>query len=655
MTRARRNHHAAHLADKQPIHTGLDRFVDSWTGRRPRRLALLRNWQRQAREIRDASEQLGSLSDKELSSRLQQLKALVRRHQRLPDERLIEGFALIVEAAARSIQMRAYEVQIVGALALEQGFVAEMATGEGKTLTAALALVVSGWVGLPCHLITANEYLALRDALRLKPFFAFCGLSVGGVTASMEATERCRAYSQDIVYITAKELLADFLRDRLLHLDSPNAEQRNIRSLLKGRVRGRSPVTRGIYRAIVDEADSVLIDEAITPLILSQAHQVPSVEQACRQAFALAEQMIEKQDYKIDQRRRTVQLAAAGKLRAQEWSRDLPPFYRPRERHRELVLTALTANIFFQRDVDYLIDEDRVVIVDELTGRMMPDRSWRLGLQQAIEVREQLPVTDPSETLAQMSFQNFFRRFERLSGLTGTAKETASELWTIYRLPLATIPLNRPSLRQRNPISLHLSKADRWRAICGDIEQSYASRQPVLVGTRSIADSQHLAAQLVARQLPFNLLNAIQHQEEAAIIATAGQQGQITIATNMAGRGADILLGPGVCELGGLKVILSEPHESKRIDRQLEGRCARQGLPGIVCYYSSSEDSLLMKYLPAPLRLLLQYLSGCERSGSYMAQKLVRLAQWRACKDAERRRIRVLQQDAGLSEMLPFN
>ncbi len=530
-----------------------------------------------------------------------------------------------------------------------------MATGEGKTLTAAFPAILAAWSAQPCHIVTANDYLAKRDAEELSPLYNFCSVTAGWIDGEMDSIARRHNYYQGIVYTTGKELLADFLRDRLATHGNWNAARWQLqRQLGTVETSGNAPVMRGIHTAIIDEADSVLIDEAVTPLIISQPQPNQALNDACLQARKIADQLKAEEDYQVDQHYREITLTSRGTTRIAALETTFRGWFAAEERREELLLTALTAKEFYQQGQQYLIDADRVVIIDEFTGRMMPDRSWRQGLHQAIEARENLPLTEPNETLAQLSFQNFFRLFNKLSGLTGTAQETAAEFWDIYHLPVLPIPTNKPCQRKTLPALVFPDQHSKWQALCAEVAECHKNGQPVLVGTRSVANSEKLAEMLSAMRIPYRLLNALKHREEAKIIATAGEAGQVTIATNMAGRGADIKLGSGVIELGGLHVILAEQHESKRIDRQLQGRCARQGDPGSVRTYVSVEDDLLQGNLPSVLLKILTRRVNQPLEMTRVTATCIAHAQKVAQQKTFQQRKAVLESDKWLSEALSF-
>jgi preprotein translocase subunit SecA len=414
-------------------------------------------------------------------------------------------------------------------------------------------------------------------------------------------------------------------------------------------------VMRGLDTAIVDEADSVLIDEAVTPLIISRAQENRVLVEACENAYRISESLSPEVDYKTDLKYREIRFTDEGTDKIRVLSESLPGIWRGTARRKELVQQALTAREFYHLDKQYVVDDGQVVIVDEFTGRLMPNRTWRHGLHQAVESKEGLEVTDPTETLARLSFQRFFRFFRKLSGMTGTAKEATSEFWHIYGLPFISIPTNRPCIREYVPDQVFPAGEQKWQAIVEGIVRWHETGRPVLVGTRSVKASERLAAMLASRELEFNVLNAVRHKEEARIVATAGRHGTITIATNMAGRGTDIKLGRGVAELGGLHVIATERHESGRIDRQLFGRCARQGDPGSAQAFMSVDDELIQRFVPAWMQRQLEPAIVKGRPGArQLAQKSLSYAQHAAQRLAFRQRKNVLQMDTWLEEALSF-
>ncbi len=561
------------------LHRGLDEMLHTVVGRFRRRASVGAKILEEARHIHALATALRTVGADAFKQRLRDLRATFSRHEKFPDATTHDALATIAEAAHRQLGLSPYPVQIMAALASSRGFLLEMATGEGKTLTVALAAVLAGWSGRPCHVITANDYLAARDAEWLRDFYAFCGLSCGCVTGEMEPPVRLANYACDITYTTSKEVTADFLRDRLQLGPLAQPTRRLIRNLLQpGAIAHDRIVMRGLHTAIIDEADSAMIDEAVTPLIISSKQENEPLRRACEIASQLALSLLPGEDYTADAKFQEVVLLERGAAKILAQSTALPAMWRGHARAHELVKQALRAREFFHRGKQYVVVEGKIVIVDEFTGRLMHQRTWREGLHQAVEAKEKIEVTTPSETLARLSFQRFFRLYRKLSGLSGTVWEAGAELWQIYHLPVLRIPTHRPCIRVELSDCIFATQEEKWDAVADEVIARHAARQPILVGTRSIAASEHLAEKLTAHGLTFRLLNATRHEEEAAIVEHAGEVGQITIATNMAGRGTDIKLGPGVAALGGLHVILTERHESRRIDRQLMGRAARQGI-----------------------------------------------------------------------------
>ncbi|MGB8168417.1 MAG: hypothetical protein WCF18_13050, partial [Chthoniobacteraceae bacterium] len=611
--------------------SGLDAAMDGVIGAIRRRGHALRGLREEADRAMQLEEKFSALDDATLTLRLAELRAQFRRQTKERPAPVEEGLAAVREAAARQLGMRPRLVQLIGALALHRGFLAEMATGEGKSLTAAVASVLAGWSGRPCHVVTVNDYLAERDAHEFEPLYSACGLHAGCVIGTMQAPDRQRGHAADVTYTTSKELLADFLRDRLA-LGATQTPARWMVQQLRhpGAVAGT--VMRGLHHAIVDEADSVLIDEAVTPLIIAGSDGSGSPERAYRLAWQLAARLEPQVDYRVNPRARQIELLPAGVVKADAFTEHLPPLWRSTSRRKELFEQALHAREFFHRGKQYVVDNGEVVIVDEFTGRLMPMRKWRHGLHQAIEAKEGVEMSALDETLARMSFQRFFRLFRNLSGMTGTGHEAAAEFWHVYRLPVVAIPLHRPRQRKELPDRVFADAANKWQAVADEVERLHATGRPVLVGTRSVQASEDLSQRIAAKGLDCSVLNATRHAEEAAIVEKAGEPGRITIATNMAGRGTDIKLGPGVAEAGGLCVVATERHESGRIDRQLYGRSGRQGDPGSAQAFVSVEDELLVRFCAAPVRAALREairrgLPGSARLASAVLAQAQRTAQ----------------------------
>jgi len=634
---------------------GLDAVVNGFVGNYQRRAKVLESLRQDASLVEAQAEQWKKFSDHELQVRLLEFRAAFRRGGKAAGELVLPALAAIREAADRRLGLRPFPVQLMGALALNRGFLAEMATGEGKTLTASLAAILAGWTGRPCHVVTVNDYLVQRDAEWLEPLYHFCGVRVGFVAFWMSPPERVKNYGCDVTYVTSKELLADFLRDRLLVGKMANPTRRLIRKMLAPQSASEGLVMRGLHTAIVDEADSVLIDEAVTPLIIAAPHKNESLCEAARLAHEIVEDLQPGADYRSNARYKEIELTDGGFGKMVQRAARLPGLWRGHDRRLELVVQALVAREFFLRDKQYIVEGDKVVIVDEFTGRPMPQRTWREGMHQAIEAKEGLAISDPTETVARLSFQRFFRCFQKLSGMTGTARETAGEFWQVYGLPVISIPPNRPCIREQWPDRIFLDEATKWRAVAEEIGRLHVTGRPLLVGTRSVSASEQLSRALAQAGMEAKVLNATRLADESAIVAMAGERGRITIATNMAGRGTDIKLGPDVAALGGLHVIATERHESGRVDRQLFGRAGRQGDPGSAQAFVSAEDELIRRHLPAPARrVLTETLRRTLPAHERISKAAFRLAQTRAQKLAYRQRQEILNSDLMLDEALSF-
>ena len=630
----------------EEVPRGLDGLVHDAIGRWRSRASESRRLWKLSGVLEAEVDGLRKCSERHLRSLMRKQREAVRRRGAAWSKELPACLPLVAEAARRTVGLRAYRTQIMGALAIGEGFLAEMATGEGKTLTIALAAAVAGWTGRPCHVVTANDYLAQRDSEQFSLFFNLCGLQAASVTATIEGADRRERYRADVVYCTGKELVADFLRDQILL--GPMADStRRAGARLAGGVRQIPTVLRGLHTAIVDEADNQLIDEAVTPLIISRKEDNEVLREACAEAEKCAASLLPGEHYELNERHKEVRLLPAGRDHLSAWCANRKGFLSATDWMADLITQSLQARHFFLRDKQYVMVDGKVVIVDEFTGRPMPGRSWRLGLHQAVEAKEEAELSSPSETLARLSFQKFYRLFPHLAGITGTARESAREFWRIYNLPMVEVPRHRPNLRVDNKTAFFFEEDRKWETIATEIARIHATGRPVLVGTRSVAASEHLARILSQRGLVFSLLNAVRNNHEAGIIAQAGEKGAITIATNMAGRGTDITINNKVRELGGVHVVLTEAHESRRIDRQLRGRSGRQGDPGSTRLFLSYEDELLQRFL-GPVS------SGFVRNwcgiGLPFATAVLRGAGWwaqyRAEKKSRRQRFLVMRQDA---------
>jgi preprotein translocase subunit SecA len=578
------------------------------------------------------------------------------RREGFGDEAVARVFALVREVSERKIGLRHVDVQIIGGLALLNGMVAEMATGEGKTLTATLAACAAALGGLPVHIITVNDYLASRDVEWMGPIYRALGLSVGLVTQGMEAGVRRRAYQSDITYCTNKEIAFDYLKDRIVLGREPKRIQLKLENLYHERPRVKDLILRGLYFAIVDEADSVLIDEAKTPLIISGGNSDILGQTEYGNALSLAAKLVPLKDYEIVERDRLIRLTQLGEGRLAEMTRDLPGIWRSRRSSEELVRLALKALHLFVREKDYLVRDGKVQIIDEYTGRLMPDRSWEYGLHQLIEAKEGCELTTRREPLARITYQRFFKRYLKLAGMTGTANEVAGELWSTYRLAVHSVPTHKPVQRKHLPNRVYATSDERWKAVAHRVVDLYQKGRPVLIGTRSVGASDYLSGLLREAGVPHKVLSARQDKEEADIVAQAGHLRQITVATNMAGRGTDIKLGPGVKEIGGLYVIATERHESRRIDRQLFGRCSRQGDPGTCEEIVSLEDDLVVMFGGSFWKSFVLTTTGSSRpTKSWIGERVLKRAQATADRHHARMRKVLLKMDEQMETTLSFS
>ena len=518
--------------------------------------------------------QMAALEDADFPVKTEEYKARYAQGESL-DALLPEAFALVREGAKRVLGLFPYKVQIMGGITLHDGNIAEMRTGEGKTLTATMPVYLNALSGDGVHVVTVNEYLATRDAREMGELYNFLGLTVGLNLTGMSSEEKRAAYAADITYSTNSELGFDYLRDNMVVYKS-------------------QMVQRPLNYAVVDETDSILIDEARTPLIISGQAEKSTV--LYQRADMFVKGLKEEEDYTIDLTSKTISLTDEGINKAEQTFR-LPNLYDvDNSALVHHIDQALRANYIMLRDIDYVVDEGKVKIVDGFTGRIMEGRRYSDGLHQAIEAKEGVEVENESKTMATITYQNYFRMYRKLSGMTGTAKTEEEEFREIYNMNVIAIPTNRPVQRIDGHDLIYPSLRSKFRAVVQDIKQRHEAGQPILVGTVAVETSELLSNMLRAEGIPHEVLNAKNHFKEAEIIMSAGQRGAVTIATNMAGRGTDIKLGKGVKELGGLCVIGTERHESRRIDNQLRGRSGRQGDPGATQFYLSLEDDLMKRF-----------------------------------------------------------
>ncbi len=551
-------------------------------------------------KVNSLEKEISSLSDEALRVKTDEFKKRLNHNETL-DGLLPEAFAVVREAAKRTLNMRHFDVQIMGGVVLHQGKIAEMATGEGKTLVATLSAYLNALTEKSVHIVTVNDYLAKRDRFWMGPIYEFLGLSVGYVQHDMPSFERKKAYQCDITYVTNNEIGFDYLRDNMV---AEKEEQ----------------VLRELNYAIIDEVDSILIDEARTPLIISgpaeestqKYYIIDRLVPHLKGRFVTEKEEVEAKhkgisltegyDYIVDEKANSVTLTESGTLKCEKMLGVDNLYDNIQSEWVHHITQALRAHNLFKRDVHYVVKDGKVVIVDEFTGRLMPGRRWSDGLHQAIEAKEHLRIAEENQTLATITFQNFFKLYHKVAGMTGTAMTEAAEFWQIYKLDVISIPTNKPLRRKNYPDVIYKTQKEKFNAVVKEIEELHKQGRPMLVGTRSIEVSEKLSEILKRKGIPHNVLNAKHHQREAEIVAQAGRKNAVTIATNMAGRGTDIILGGNppepqehseVVELGGLHIIGTERHEARRIDNQLRGRAGRQGDPGSSRFYLSLEDELM--------------------------------------------------------------
>jgi preprotein translocase subunit SecA len=578
---------------------------------------------------------------------------------RRDDELVRRGLALTREVARRATGEEAFRVQLMGALALYHGRIIEMLTGEGKTLTGSIAAPLLAWRHKHLHVFTVNDYLAKRDANSRGAIYRRCLLRVGAIHQDLGHQDRFEVYSLPIVYGTPKQITADWLRDQI-RLGAQNTPWAGRQSAMLGGEAGAGPMIPGLQAALVDEADAVLIDEGVVPLIIARSRRTDEMSEVYRRAAAIAASLDEGPDYSVDQLRRRADLKPRGRHRCEQTFSTLDePIWKAKRRAEELIRQGLVAKHCYLRGHQYQIVDGRVVIVDEYTGRFLPDRNWEHGLHQAVEAKEAVDVTADRETLARMSFQRFFRSYPFLCGMTGTAADATGEMKSVYARPVIVVPTNRPVIRAQWPTRVFRTQEAKWNAIAQSIEDLHTAGRPALVGTRSIFASEHLSQKLQARSLPHRVLNANFDKEEAEMIAGAGRGGggmaSITVATNMAGRGTDIKPDEPALLVGGLHVVLTEMHTAKRIDRQFIGRAGRQGDAGSAQIFVSLEDELPRLYARRLAEAVKATSHAEELSGRLraLAVRLFRLAQRRAEARARRGRSDVLKQDDWIEKHLP--
>lgn len=562
----------------------------------------LRRYARIAQQSLEIEQELSALSHANFDAAVRSLKQQLVRDGFSADN-LARAFALTGEASRRQLGISPFATQRIAAAIMLDNQLAEMATGEGKTLVAALTAATGALAGIPVHVITANDYLVNRDAEKLRPLYAALGLSVGAVQQNQDSHQRRAEYACDITYCTAKELVFDYLRD--LPLRSQHRTDLAWRAAQFSVTPARqSTLLRGLCMAVIDEADSILIDEARVPLIISELREHAGKREAAAEILQLAAGLTPDKDFTLDRHALSATLTEAGRTALEAGSSGLHPVWHNRRHREENLCLALAALHLFQRDRHYLVRDDGVHLIDETTGRVAPGRTWSRGLHQLIELKEQCKPSGEAVTRSQITYQRFFPRYLRLCGMSGTLAESRAELSRVFGLNMVRVPLRKPSKRIEFRQHVFLHRAQQWQAVAERVDRFAHLGHPVLIGTDSVADSESLSAHLTERGIQHSVLNARNDRHEADVVALAGQAGRITVATNMAGRGTDIPLGPGVTQLGGLHVISCQMNSARRIDRQLKGRCARQGDPGSVDTLLSLDAPLMQRTLPGWLKRL---------------------------------------------------
>jgi len=638
---------------KPELHKGLDRMAARGLLRLRERRSRLSWLTSEAKAIDALAPGVRSHSEAALDDEVSRVREVFVRG-RQDGEGVRRALALTREVARRETGEEAFVVQIVGALGLYHGRVIEMVTGEGKTLTGSIAAPLIAWQRRHLHVFTVNDYLARRDAHSREATYRRCGVTVGAIQQEQEPPERFGIYARNIVYGTPKQITADYLRDqiRLGRVGSAWAGRQSM--VLAGVESGSGPMVPGLRAAMVDEADAVMIDEGVVPLIIARSRREDDMADVYRQGGAIAERLDEGPDYTVDHVRRRAELKRRGTHRCAQMFETLDDaIWSAPRRAEELVRQALVARHCYLRGQQYEIVDGRVIIVDEYTGRFLPDRSWEHGLHQAVEAKEGVEVTADRETLARLSFQRFFRTYPFLCGMTGTVADSKPEMEGVYQRPVTSVPTNRPLIREQWALRAFRTRDAKWAAVVEAIVREHEKGRPVLVGTRSIAASELLNRRLEARGLEHRVLNANFDAEEAELIAGAGRAGVITVATNMAGRGTDIVLDEASRAAGGLHVILTEMHGAKRIDRQFIGRSGRQGDPGSAQIFVSLEDELVTKHAPRMGSSMRRSGSGEELPHSPAVRGLFRLAQRRGEAHDRRNRASVLRQDDWIDKHLP--
>jgi preprotein translocase subunit SecA len=606
-----------------------------------------------ARNVKRAmrrSKEIANLSDAEVGQLTLRLRAQMSRDG-LAGDLIVEALGLVSFVSQKTLKIEPFESQLLAASVMLDDRLAEMATGEGKTLAAGLCAATAALAGVPVHVMTSNDYLVVRDAESLRPLYAALDLKVDFVTQAMSAERRRTAYRADITYCTAKELVFDYLRDTMVRRGANSDLHFRVGRMSSQTASRRELVMQGLCMAIVDEADSILIDEARVPLILSANPGTPGQYRHHSRALSIAEKLDAATDFRLDASRMMATLNECGRVKLEHIALSFDSVGRNRLHREELVCQAIAALYLYQRDKHYLVDHGTITIIDEMTGRLAPGRVWSRGLHQIIECKEDCQATDEQVTSAQITYQRFFQKYLRLGGMSGTLREARGELRAVYGLDVVRIPLRRPDAREILPTVIFPDRPAQYRAVVAEVQRRQTAGQPVLIGTDSVAESEQISACLEGNGIAHTVLNARQDKDEAEIVARAGMTGQVTVATNMAGRGTDIPLGPGAAERGGLHVISCQHNSSRRIDRQLVGRCARQGDPGSAQTFLCLEQPLLKATIPASVRTLVTRRDGAARP-RWLIRLISRLPQMLEENRQRGQRRDLLKQDLELDQKL---
>ena len=579
------------------------------------------------KKVNATGKQYESKSEEEIQALLIVIRLSLNKDG-LTEKNVIEAFSLIRVLCERTLGMKHYDTQVLGALIIINGMMAEINTGEGKTLTATLAAGTAALAGTPTHILTVNHYLAYRDASQMAPLYNALGLSVGVATEKQTDDERRKAYLCDITYCTGKQVAFDYLRDRMILKNSHSRLHLQLRTLSDGDFQLEPLFLRGLCFAIIDEADSILADEALNPLVIAREEVLPEQEKIYQQALSVARQLILDIDFLIDKRSSSVQLTHTGEEKVNAIGPTNNGIWNGKKRRAQLVQLGLSGLYLYEKNKHYLVENKKIVIIDQNTGRLMEDRSWEYGLHQIIELKEDCPLTGQRNTLAKLTFQRFFRRYLKIGGMSGTVMDLRDELFDTYGLRTVGIPSNKKSCLEKYPTYLFVKENDKWSACLNRVKALHKTGRPILIGTRTIFESDHISCLLKKQGLNHEVLNARNTEFEAKIISNGGKSGSIIVATNVAGRGTDIILDQKSKEKGGLHVIVIEQNDARRIDFQLFGRCARHGDPGSSEMLLSLESPVIKAFYYDWVLFLLSKLG--RKSGylpTWLGEKIIRLPQ----------------------------